>query len=137
LSLSPDDITVHTLCIKRGSRLAETEDRLKGEEVGKMVDYAYKTLTSAGYTPYYLYRQKYMAGNLENVGYCKTGKACVYNIDVMEEISRNVACGANAISKVVYNGGERIERSASPKDVPTYIQKIENIIEKKNKLFSE
>ena len=78
-----------------------------------------------------------MAGNLENVGYCKTGKACVYNIDVMEEIARNVACGANAISKVVYNGGERIERSASPKDVPTYIQKIENIIEKKNKLFSE
>ena len=135
LELSPDDITVHTLCIKRGSSLAETEDRLSGETVGKMVDYAFNTLTNAGYKPYYLYRQKYMAGNLENVGYCKKGKQCVYNIDVMEEIARNVACGANAISKAVYNGGERIERCASPKDVPTYIQKIENIIEKKDKLF--
>ncbi len=135
LKLSPDDITVHTLCIKRGSKLSETEDRLSGEEVSKMVDYSFNALTEAGYNPYYLYRQKYMAGNLENVGYCKVGKACVYNIDVMEEISQNIACGANAITKRVFNGGEMIERVASPKDVPTYIQKIDTIIEKKNKLF--
>ncbi len=137
ISFSPDDITVHTLCIKRGSKLSETEERLSGTEVSKMVDYAHDALITAGYNPYYLYRQKYMAGNLENVGYCKNGKACVYNIDVMEEIAQNIACGANAITKRVYNGGERIERSASPKDVPTYIEKIETILEKKNCLFKD
>ena len=77
-----------------------------------------------------------MAGNLENVGYAKPGKACVYNVDVMEEIAQNVACGANAISKRVFNGGERIERVASPKDVFTYLNKKEIIKAQKEKLFS-
>lgn len=135
VSLSPDNVTVHTLCIKRGSYLAETEKRLSGAEVSSMVDYARNKLLDNGYSPYYLYRQKYMAGNLENVGYCKEGKACVYNIDVMEEISSTVACGANAISKRVFNGGERIEREASPKDVLTYLTKTEQIKERKSKLF--
>ena len=135
ISLSPDNITVHTLCIKKGSYLAEEEHRLSGEEVGGMVDYAHKVLTENGYSPYYLYRQKYMAGNLENVGYAREGKACIYNVDIMEEIANNVACGANAISKRVYNGGERIEREASPKDVVTYLGKLEIIKERKSKLF--
>lgn len=135
-SLNPDNITVHTLCIKKGSRLAETENRLQGSAVSDMVDYAKEILINNGYNPYYLYRQKYMAGNLENVGYAKEGKACVYNIDVMEEISANVACGANAISKRVWNGGERIERVASPKDVITYLKKGDIIRENKEKLFS-
>ena len=135
ISLSPDNITVHTLCIKKGSRLAETEERLSGALVNDMVEYANKALSENGYNPYYLYRQKYMAGNLENVGYAKPNKACVYNIDVMEEIAQNVSCGANAISKRVYNGGERIERQASPKDVVTYLEKLEQIKEKKAKLF--
>ena len=136
IELSPENITVHTLCIKRGSYLAEEEKRLSGKQVEQMVEYAKKSLIDAGYVPYYLYRQKYMAGNLENVGYTKKGKACVYNIDVMEEISQNVACGANAISKRVYNGGERIERVASPKDIATYLNKIDKIKEEKAKLFS-
>ena len=136
IELSPDNITVHTLCIKRGSYLAETEKRLGGEIVSKMVDYATERLLANGYSPYYLYRQKYMAGNLENVGYTKPGKACVYNIDVMEEIAQNVSCGANAISKRVFNGGERIERVASPKDIITYLNKTEEIKQKKEKLFS-
>ena len=135
-SLSPEDITVHTLCIKRGSYLAEMTDRLPEGEVEKMVDYARETLENGGYKPYYLYRQKYMAGNLENVGYAKQGKACVYNIDVMEEIAQNVACGANAISKFIQNGGERVEREASPKDVRTYLEKINAILDAKRKLFS-
>ena len=136
ISLSPDNITVHTLCIKKGSKLAETQTRLSDAEVTKMVDYARESLIKNGYQPYYLYRQKYMAGNLENVGYAKKDKVCVYNVNVMEEISSTVACGANAISKRVYNGGERIERSASPKDVITYLQKTEKIKEEKSKLFS-
>ena len=135
IELSPDNITVHTLCIKRGSYLAEEEHRLSGEAVDKMVDFAHSSLEENGYSPYYLYRQKNMAGNLENVGYSKAGKACVYNVDIMEEIASNVACGANAISKRVFNGGERIEREASPKDVITYLNKLEVIKERKTKLF--
>lgn len=135
IRLNPENITVHTLCIKKGSRLAQTEERLSGESVQNMVEYAHKTLSENGYSPYYLYRQKYMAGNLENVGYAKPNKACVYNIDVMEEISQTIACGANAISKRVYDGGQRIERYASPKDVLTYLQKFDKIIDGKSKLF--
>lgn len=136
ISLSPDNITVHTLCIKKGSDLARKENRLTNLEIEKMIDYSYKVLKENGYMPYYLYRQKYMVGNLENVGYTKKGKACIYNIDTMEEIASTVACGANAICKRVYNGGERIERSAPPKDVKTYLDSIEKIMEEKNKLFS-
>lgn len=134
--LSPENITVHTLCVKRGSSLAEQTERLTAGEVEKMVDYAHQSLSQAGYNPYYLYRQKYMAGNLENVGYAKEGKVCVYNVDVMEEISQNVACGANAVSKRVFNGGERIERLASPKDIQTYLSKLPVILENKEKFYS-
>ena len=135
ISLAPDNITVHTLCIKRGSALAEENSRLSDDFISEMVDYARNKLIENGYNPYYLYRQKYMRGNLENVGYAKKGTACVYNVNVMEEISSTVACGANAISKRVYNGGERIEREASPKDVNTYISKIDTILQAKSKLF--
>ncbi len=135
ISLNPENITVHTLCIKKGSYLAESEKYLSGEVVSDMVEYAHKSLSQSGYLPYYLYRQKYMAGNLENVGYAKPNKACVYNVDIMEEISSNVACGANAISKRIFNGGERIERSASPKDVLTYLNKLPTIKLEKEKLF--
>lgn len=136
IELSPDNITVHTLCIKKGSTLALKESRLDNGEIDRMVDYSYKKLKENGYMPYYLYRQKYMAGNLENVGYTKNGKACIYNVDTMEEISNTVACGANGISKRVFNGGERIERSASCKDVLTYLNSFDKIMEAKTKLFS-
>lgn len=134
-ALGPDNITVHTLALKRGSALKEETDRLPAGEVERMVEYAQEALSRKGYEPYYLYRQKYMAGNLENTGYTKRGRACVYNIDVMEEIAQNIACGANAVSKAVFNGGERIERYGAPKDIPSYIAKIDRIIEEKHKLF--
>ena len=102
-----------------------------------MIDYAYETLTKNGYDPYYTYRQKYMAGNLENTGYAKKGKVCVYNVDVMEEITDNLACGANAVSKKLFDGGARIERYGAPKDIATYIAKIDTIIDEKNKLFAK
>ncbi len=135
VALDPENITVHTLCIKKGSRLAESAQYLSGEVVSDMVEYAHQKLGGSGYLPYYLYRQKYMAGNLENVGYAKPNKACVYNVDIMEEISSNVACGANAISKRIFERGERIERSASPKDVLTYLKKLSTIKKEKEKLF--
>lgn len=137
IELSPENITVHTLCIKRGSYLSTETKRLDKGEVAKMVDYAYNKLTENGYNPYYLYKQKYMAANLENVGYSKRGKECQYNVDTMEEICHIVACGANAISKVISFNEDRIERYASPKDVKTYIDKIDEILKQKNLLFSE
>ncbi|MBO4262951.1 MAG: coproporphyrinogen dehydrogenase HemZ [Clostridia bacterium] len=135
IELSPENATVHTLSLKKGSRLKEEVERLPEGEVAKMISYSYKTLTDAGYEPYYTYRQKYMAGNLENTGYAKKGKVCTYNVDVMEEIADNLACGANAVTKKLFGGGERIERYGAPKDIPTYISKIDKIIEEKSKLF--
>lgn len=134
--LSPENITVHTLSLKKGSILKESCERLNAGDIEKMVDYAAETLISNGYAPYYTYRQKYMAGNLENTGYTKSGYACVYNVDVMEEIADNLACGANGVSKKLFDGGERIERYGAPKDIKTYIDKIDEIISRKNKLFA-
>lgn len=131
ISLNPDNITVHTLCVKKGSVLAEETERLSAESVNEMMEYAHSALQKAGYSPYYIYRQKYMAGNLENAGYCKNGKICVYNVDVMEEICDNIACGAGAISKFVKNDGEKIIRVPAPKDVAAYIEKTDNIIRDK------
>lgn len=137
IDLAPENITVHTLCLKKGSALKTEESRLSGNGVENMVDYAHKMLSKNGYNPYYMYRQKYMAGNLENTGYAKDGKQCVYNIDIMEEIADNVACGANSVSKALFSNGERIERYACPKDIRTYIDKMPTIIEEKNKLFGK
>lgn len=135
IALDPENITVHTLALKSGSKLKEKVDRVGGETVVKMVDYAHKTLQESGYEPYYLYRQKYMAENLENTGYTKKGHACVYNIEIMEETGNIVACGANAISKAVISGGAKIERIGAPKDIASYLSRVDEIIEAKNKLF--
>ena len=136
VALAPDNITVHSLCLKKGAKLKEEESRLFVADIEKMIAYAREKLYAAGYRPYYMYRQKYMAGNSENTGWTKPGKACVYNIDVMEEITDNIACGANAVSKRVFFAEGRIERIGSPKDIPTYIQKIDEIIREKGKFFS-
>jgi len=134
-SLKPENITVHTLCLKKGAKLKESTTRLTDGEVSEMVDYSHKTLMENGYLPYYLYRQKYMAGNLENTGYALPNKVCVYNVDIMEEIAQNIACGANAVSKRVFPKENRIERYGAPKDIKTYIDKVEVIVSEKEKLF--
>ena len=135
ISLNPANITVHTLSLKAGAKLKENTKRLHVEEIEQMIALSRKKLLAAGYVPYYLYRQKYQAGGLENVGWCKPGKACLYNIDVMEELGDNIAVGANAISKRLYSSEERIERYATPKDIPTYISKISDIIPKRIEFF--
>jgi oxygen-independent coproporphyrinogen-3 oxidase len=135
ISLDPEDITVHTLALKHGSRLKESISRLSDGSAREFVDFAHDELYKAGYRPYYLYRQKYMADNLENTGYAKPGKECVYNIDIMEEISQIIACGANAVSKRVFGEKNRIERLGAPKDIATYIQKVETVLSKKFELY--
>ena len=137
IELNPANITVHTLSLKAGAKLKENCSRLYVDGIGEMIKLSRQLLTEAGYRPYYMYRQKYQAGGWENCGWAKEGKECVYNIDVMEEIADNVAVGANAISKKLFDGGERLERCASPKDIPTYIQKVDKIIADRNKLFEE
>ena len=136
--LRPDNLTVHTLAIKRSSRLI---DRLEEyplpprEAVEQMIDMGFACARSIGLWPYYMYRQKYQNGNLENVGYAADGKLCVYNIDMMEETTSILAHGAHAMSKRVFAGQNRVERIPNPKDVPTYGAKLDWIDAQKRALF--
>ncbi|MGI5899665.1 MAG: coproporphyrinogen dehydrogenase HemZ [Christensenellales bacterium] len=134
--LSPESITVHTLAIKRSSRLKESSyAQSSHREAQEMVKSAALYADSNGYEPYYLYRQKYMAGNLENVGYCRPGFQCAYNIDIMEETTPILAFGAGAISKWLYDSGRRIERAANVKNVEEYIARTGEMIERKRRLY--
>ncbi|MBO5240362.1 MAG: coproporphyrinogen dehydrogenase HemZ [Clostridia bacterium] len=130
-----ENITVHCLSLKSGAKLKEEISYIENERISEMIAISRKLLSESGYEPYYMYRQKYQAGNNENVGWTKPKKACVYNIDVMEEVADNLGVGANAISKRVWNGEGRIERLGSQKDLPTYIAGVGETIAKKRKFF--
>ena len=130
-----ENITVHCLSLKSGAKLKEEVSYLEKGFISDMVSCSREILRAAGYVPYYMYRQKYQVGNNENVGWTKKGKACVYNIDIMEEIADNLAVGANAVSKRVYNGQGLINRLASPKDLKTYLDKTDEMIEKRREFF--
>jgi len=145
MQLKPDNLTVHSLALKRAARLNMFKEDYKDY---KMVNTQEHMDLTASYAkkmdlfPYYLYRQKGMAGNLENVGYAKEGKAGVYNILIMEEKQTIVACGAGASTKRVWtepnpDGTHRIERCENVKDVGQYIERIDEMIERKQKLFAE
>ena len=147
VKLAPDDLTVHSLAIKRGSRLFETirEKELKGElkvslqysmsNTGEMMDIARKGAKALGLEPYYLYRQKNISGNFENTGYAKEGKAGIYNILINEEVQSIVALGAGTVTKRVFGEGGRIERCDNVKDVKLYMDSIEDMIRRKRELF--
>jgi oxygen-independent coproporphyrinogen-3 oxidase len=135
IDLDADNITVHCLSLKSGAKLKEETAFLEKDGISEMIGISRELLSKAGYEPYYMYRQKYQAGNNENAGWTKTGKACVYNIDVMEETAHNLAVGANAVSKRVWTAENRIERLGSPKDLKTYIENIEKIIREKTEFF--
>ena len=135
MELAPDNITVHTLAIKRGSLINEDKPEVTNKLVDKMVSYAESTLHDNGYKPYYLYRQKNQLDAQENVGYYKE-HICLFNVDTMEECLSVIACGAGGISKRVFNLENRIEREANVKDIKQYIDRVDEMIEKKEKLFS-
>ena len=130
-----DNITVHCLSLKSGAKLKEETSYLENDYISTMVAASREILSASGYAPYYMYRQKYQVGNNENVGWTKPNKACVYNIDIMEETADNLAVGANAISKRVFTEQGLITRLASQKDLPTYIAHVDEIIEKKRNFF--
>ena len=130
-----DNITVHCLSLKSGAKLKEENSYLENDFISYMVASSRQILSQNGYLPYYMYRQKYQVGNNENVGWTKPNKACVYNIDIMEETADNLAVGANAVSKRVLNDKGLITRLASQKDLPTYMASVEEIIKKKREFF--
>lgn len=136
VSLRPENLTVHTLALKAGSVLKEQSGVSENEkETEKMLDHAHAAAKNAGYLPYYMYRQKYVIGNFENVGFCLPNKQCVYNIDMMEETANIFACGANAISKRVIFSQNRIERAANVKDFDNYILRVDEMLRKKEQIF--
>lgn len=138
--MNPDSITVHSLAIKRAARLNIFKDKYKdysyinGEENMQITG---KTAREMGMEPYYLYRQKNMAGNMENVGYSTRGKAGIYNILIMEEKQPILAIGAGASTKLVYPDMERIERVENVKDVDEYIRRVDEMIERKRGAIEE
>ena len=122
LSLAPENVTVHTLSLKRGSGLTLAGRPLpKAGEVRAMLDEAMERLAGSGYAPYYLYRQKNMAGGFENVGWTKPGSENLYNICIMEELCSILAMGAGGSTKLVADGGKRIKRFIAPKYPQEYI----------------
>ncbi len=128
LELGADNITIHTLSLKKGSRITLEGTRLPGpEEVGEMLDYADPTLRTAGFAPYYLYRQKYMSGSFENTGWCMPGQENLYNIYIMEELCSILSLGAGGSTKMVDPAGERIERVFNLKYPLEYTQRPEKI----------
>ena len=141
--LQPENLTIHTMSIKKGSDLKGIMGNIKfdqEENVLKMLKITQEFATKNQYKPYYLYRQKYMIGNLENVGYCKKGYKSIYNIQMISERQTIIGLGAGSVTKIVFFDKDRIERNPNVKDVQQYIQRIQELIDRKllllNSLFS-
>ena len=137
--LGPDNLTVHSLAIKRAARLNTQKEEyagMKSVNSESTMELTQDAAEEMGMKPYYLYRQKNMTGNMENVGYAKPGKEGIYNILIMEEMQTIVALGAGAITKAVYPNG-RIERCENVKDIKTYLEKTDEMIERKKRLFAD
>ena len=137
--LGPDNLTAHSLAIKRAARLNTQKEEyagMKSVNSESTMELTQDAAEEMGMKPYYLYRQKNMTGNMENVGYAKPGKEGIYNILIMEEMQTIVALGAGAITKAVYPNG-RIERCENVKDIKTYLEKTDEMIERKKRLFAD
>ena len=135
-ALNPANITVHTLALKKGADLFEKREGLSSAEaVTAMVDYANATLRSLGYKPYYLYRQKYMSGSFENVGWSRDDLDCLYNIYMMEEVHTILSLGGGGMNKVNFPDGS-LKRFHNPKFPEQYIEMIEDVCKQKEEMFS-
>ena len=134
--LKPESLTVHTLAIKRSSRMSlENHPLPDGDMTARMVEAGRMTARSLGMAPYYLYKQKYMAGNLENTGYALPGHACLYNVDIMEETSHILAMGAGGISKRIFPEEGHIERAPNVSNIHDYLTRTDEMISRKQALF--
>ena len=136
IGLAPENITVHTLAIKRGADLSDkAANAAERRKVGEMLDLAETALGAAGYEPYYLYRQKFSAGGFENVGWCKPGTECFYNVAMMEELQTILSLGAGGVSKRVERDTGWIERTNNPKYPQEYIGAAGRLSAGKRKLL--
>ena len=134
LAMEPANITVHTLALKKGSKLTGEGGALPvTEDVEAMLELASDRLRGAGYAPYYLYRQKYMSGSFENVGWARTGAVCVYNVEMMEELQTVLSLGAGGITKLVDPDSGRIVRLNNPKYAREYLESWDKISADKQK----
>ena len=133
IKLKPENITVHSLCIKRAARFRHTQNELaKSEDMNKMLSFTQKRMKEEGYIPYYMYRQKNSSGYLENVGYAKDGTMSVYNVNIMEEKQTIIALGGGGSTKIIL--GDRIERVFNFKDPLEYIRRFDEILDKKDEI---
>ena len=138
IGLGADNITIHSLAVKRASRLKDEDPAFHYKQssiTNSMTAKGFETLCNRGFEPYYLYRQKHMAGAGENIGYCKPEKAGLYNIRIMDEHQSILALGAGAISKRFYPEENRLERIPNVSNVGHYINRLDEMIERKDKMF--
>ncbi|GAB6932341.1 coproporphyrinogen III oxidase [Calditerricola satsumensis] len=138
--LQPDSLTIHTLAFKRASAMTQNREAYRvasREEIHRMMALAASWTAAHGYHPYYLYRQKNILGNLENVGYAKDGKESVYNIIIMEERHTIIGLGCGAVSKIILPGTDRVIRFANPKEPKAYIAHSRDTLAKKLALLDE
>lgn len=134
IQLGAENITVHTLAVKRASKLKDIDSLFHYKQenvVCEMLDVAEKMLAANGYRPYYLYRQKHMAGGLENVGYCKGHTDGIYNMRIMDEHQTIIALGAGGITKVYFPDEDRLERVPNVSNYQIYIERIDEMIKRK------
>ena len=146
LELNPDDVTLHALALKRGSKLQtqladeistlEDFDLPSDEEVRRMAENAEKILRGKGYVPYYLYRQGYISGGIENIGYCKRDAECIYNVQIMDERQIILGIGTAASTKVPDNKNLRLQTSFNAKDLNTYLRDFEKYINNREKVLA-
>ncbi len=135
MAMAPENITVHTLALKKGATLMEHPETLPSDaQVAEMLDAAWAALRAAGYAPYYLYRQKYMSGSFENVGWAKSGFAGLYNIAMMEELHTILALGGGGVTKLVDPRTGKLDRVTNPKFPQEYLRDIDKIIAEKENL---
>lgn len=137
LALSPENITVHTLCVKRAAHLTmegKADYSADSTVVSDMLDYAVKNLSKNGYHPYYMYRQKNTVGNLENIGFAKEGFDCLYNIFMMDEVHTVLGAGAGAVTKLVNPYDKSISRVYNYKYPYEYIERFDDILKDKDKV---
>lgn len=136
--LRPENLTVHTLAVKRGSKFRETMDKYSVEDqsiIGKMLKETKKYANEMNLKPYYLYRQKQILGNFENIGYSLEGKECIYNIRMMEEKETIMAAGMGAVSKIFFPMENRIERVPNVKSLEEYLNRVDEMVERKHEVL--
>lgn len=138
IGLGANNITVHTLSVKRGSRLKEADPdyyRKNTETVSGMLDISHSVLSEEGFRPYYIYRQKHQIAALENIGWCRPGKHSIYNIRIMEDKQTIIGLGAGAVGKVYYPGDDRIERIANVSNYSIYSGRFDEMLARKDEYY--